>query len=157
MAAGLAYAAIPDPDGTIHACRQKSNGHLRVIDPAVSSCTNAELPLSWSQTGPAGTAGPAGADGEDGTPGISGYQVVRAETAHDTAFYKFVSVPCPAGKKIIGGGALVFIVTGAITAADPMPTLGSSGIYNGEWYAEAEGTTTHPWWIETQAICANVS
>src|SRR5262245_58878879 len=34
LAAGIAYATIPDGDGTIHGCYRKSGGALRVIDNA---------------------------------------------------------------------------------------------------------------------------
>jgi hypothetical protein len=45
LAAGIAYAAIPDPDGKIHACFD-NKGVLRVIDPAVSGCGAKETPIT---------------------------------------------------------------------------------------------------------------
>ena len=50
-AAGIAYATIPDSNGTIHACYGNNNGLLRVIDSPSQSCRNDETPLSWSQGG----------------------------------------------------------------------------------------------------------
>ena len=35
-ATGIAYAAIPDPDGVIHGCVGKGNGAMRVIDPSTT-------------------------------------------------------------------------------------------------------------------------
>lgn len=45
--AATAWAAIPDSNGTIHACYTRE-GVLRVIDPATTSCKSRETPLQWS-------------------------------------------------------------------------------------------------------------
>ena len=57
LAGGIAYAAIPDNQGVIHGCRNNGSGGLRVIDSANASCTAAETPLNWNQTGPQGPPG----------------------------------------------------------------------------------------------------
>jgi hypothetical protein len=54
---GIAYASIPDSDGLIHGCYNKTNGALRVIDTSGKGCSAAEKPLNWNQTGPTGAAG----------------------------------------------------------------------------------------------------
>ena len=76
VAGGVAYAAIPGPDGVIHGCYQKQVGNLRVIDPTTGrKCRPSELPITWSQTGPPGPQGPAdpkGATGAQGPPGPQG-------------------------------------------------------------------------------------
>lgn len=54
--------------------------------------------------GPAGPAGPAGSVGPQGRPGVSGLTyptVARVITADKSESW---SVPCPAGKKAVGGG-----------------------------------------------------
>ena len=70
VAGGLAYAAIPDASGVIHACYRTSTddqkGQLRVVDSA-ASCRNNESPTQWNVTGAPGAQGPAGEDGADGT------------------------------------------------------------------------------------------
>jgi hypothetical protein len=58
---GIAYANIPDGSGTIHACYQKNQGALRVIDTdKAQNCSSSETPLSWNQTGQQGPPGPTG-------------------------------------------------------------------------------------------------
>jgi len=74
--AGIAYAAIPDGTGVIHACF-KQNGDLRVIDPAAtkqeqSACKNDETALDWNQQGAAGTPGATGPQGPKGDAGPAG-------------------------------------------------------------------------------------
>jgi hypothetical protein len=68
---GVAFAAIPGPDGVIHAC-YLSNGTLRLIDPSVSSCRSNETPVEWNIQGRAGDQGPAGAAGLPGATGATG-------------------------------------------------------------------------------------
>ena len=76
VAATFAAAAIPDDDGTIHACRMLKSGKLRVVaDP--DSCKLRERKLSWNIRGPKGDPGPpgvAGAQGPAGEQGATGEQ-----------------------------------------------------------------------------------
>jgi hypothetical protein len=52
---GVAYATIPDSNGTIHGCYQKGNGNLRVVESS-SDCRSSEQALDWNQQGPPGEA-----------------------------------------------------------------------------------------------------
>ena len=58
----VAGAAIPDStDGEIHACYQKNQGQLRVIDAEEGqTCRPAEKSLVWNQEGVQGETGPRG-------------------------------------------------------------------------------------------------
>ena len=69
--AGAAFAAIPDEDGVIHACRKVDGGALRAVAKA-SACRSSERALAWNQKGPAGPAGPAGPVGAQGPAGAKG-------------------------------------------------------------------------------------
>lgn len=55
---GVALASIPGSDGTISGCYSKLTGALRVIDASKQKCPSYQVPISWSQTGPAGPPGP---------------------------------------------------------------------------------------------------
>jgi hypothetical protein len=55
---GVAYATIPDSNGTIHGCYSNKNGALRVIDGSSATCDKGETALSFHQF--SGT--PAGGD-----------------------------------------------------------------------------------------------
>jgi type VI secretion system secreted protein Hcp len=70
--AAVAFAAIPAPDGTIHACINPAStppGAVRIIDDATQTCAAGETPITWSQTGPQGPAGPQGPQGDPGPAG----------------------------------------------------------------------------------------
>jgi hypothetical protein len=63
VAAGVAFATIPDSGGVIHGCYVTSaNPHkLKVIDSAITpNCPAGYTGLNWNQTGPPGPTGPAG-------------------------------------------------------------------------------------------------
>ena len=75
-------ASVPDSAGVIHGCMNKSTGVVRIIDTAktgslgacIASGTLAELPVNWSQTGPAGAPGSPGTPGTPGQNGGTGPQ-----------------------------------------------------------------------------------
>jgi hypothetical protein len=120
VGAGIAYAAIPN-GGVIHGC-YNNNGNLRVIDSPSVTCKNGETSLDWNQTGLPGTNGTNGTDGTNGTNGtngtdgtngtngtngVSGYEIATGTTTATSSTHGYLNVFCPAGKKALGGGALV--------------------------------------------------
>ena len=76
LAAGAAYATIPDANGVIHGCSATKDGSLRVIDPdAGQSCGTKESALDWNAKGVTGPQGPQGPIGPTGPAGSAhGYQ-----------------------------------------------------------------------------------
>jgi len=73
VAAGIAYAAIPDSSGVIHGCYSAKTGALRVIDSS-GKCANGENALNWNQQGPKGDVGATGPQGPKGDAGATGAQ-----------------------------------------------------------------------------------
>lgn len=67
----IVQAAIPEPNGVIHAC-YRSNGNLRLVDK--SACVADETTISWNQNGPPGPQGVAGPPGTPGPQGVAGPQ-----------------------------------------------------------------------------------
>ena len=81
VAGGIAYATIPDASGVIHGCYKKTSpnqGTLRIIDTdKAQGCSNSEIPLNWSQTGPQGPQGQQGPEGPTGPSdvwSVDGYE-----------------------------------------------------------------------------------
>ena len=71
----LAYGAVPDRNGVIHACYDKQSGQMRIFDSEMAtpkSCGAKETAISWNRTGPQGPIGPAGASGATGPTGPQG-------------------------------------------------------------------------------------
>jgi hypothetical protein len=69
--ATMADALGPSADGVIHACYQKSDGSMRIVD-AAADCRKNEIKIAWAQRGR--TAGPAGDQGLRGIQGLQGLQ-----------------------------------------------------------------------------------
>ncbi|MFE2069148.1 tail fiber protein [Streptomyces sp. NPDC059467] len=75
---GTAVAASPiatvaASDNKVHACVNKTQLTVRIIDPARhQACTGAERVVSWNITGPQGAKGAAGAKGATGPAGAQG-------------------------------------------------------------------------------------
>lgn len=58
-AGGVAFATIPNSNGTIQGCFHKSKGNLRAVESA-SDCKGNEKAIAWNQTGPKGDKGDPG-------------------------------------------------------------------------------------------------
>jgi Lamin Tail Domain len=71
LGSAAAFAAAAADDGSIHACRIKRHGLVRV-PAAGKTCKRTETELTWSIRGPAGPAGPAGPVGAEGPAGPQG-------------------------------------------------------------------------------------
>jgi hypothetical protein len=82
--------------------------------------------------------------------------IVGASTADDATYDKWVTVECPHGMKVIGGGAV--IPHGNDT---PGVALYWTAPYNDHdtdgWWAAAQDTkrARRPWLLQVQAICAD--
>ena len=71
----IAVAAIPDGNGVIHGCYDKTSGLVRVTDSATGKpkgCSSSESGLTWNQQGPQGPLGPVGPAGPAGPVGATG-------------------------------------------------------------------------------------
>jgi hypothetical protein len=158
---------------------------------AGATCRTNEQTLTWSQTGPQGLPGLQGEPGPQGVPGpqgipglpgpqgepgpqglpgpqgepgpagISGYEVLKRETAFNSDQVKSLSVACPTGKRALGGGAEVFpgLVSGgfrvapiAVTRSVPIPPLHDA------WFGSATEITpdNDNWSLIVFVICGNV-
>lgn len=98
-------------------------------------------------------AGPVGAQGPQGPPGLSAREQVSAESPLNNTAPKNVTVTCPTGKKVIGGGVeLSGAGRARVTVTENKPTGDNA------WEAEAfeAVNTTATWKVVVHAICANV-
>jgi hypothetical protein len=182
LAGGLAYASIPDSDGTIHACLLKSLEQVRIIDPSEQQCRPNETPISWSQTGPQGATGPTGATGPQGATGATGpqgatgatgspgprgglnnVQVVTATATPSSSGFATALVNCPAGTTLTGGGADILGLVGDAQGFGPRITA-SRPFNPNQWLAQAvspqqwlSNGNNALWQVDGFALCATGS
>ena len=126
LAAGIAYATIPDSAGVIHGCYQKVDGQLRVIDQqAGASCRPSEQQLDWNQTGAPGPPGPTGPQGPKGDPGaapsFSTYTVVGDDANVGPKAELDESVNCNPGDLATGGGYILNSTLLQVRISSPDP------------------------------------
>jgi hypothetical protein len=119
VAAGIAYATIPDGGGVIHGCYQKNQGTLRVIDTGqAQTCSSSEAPLNWSQTGPKGQQGPQGPQGPSGSSHAYSDYNSTAETLLSPSSRTITSLNLPAGDYVVWA-------TGSVVENSLVDTSGS--------------------------------
>jgi hypothetical protein len=153
-------------DGVIHGCYQKFNGTLRLVAADNPACRSSEQQIAWSETGPKGekgdqgvqgVPGERGATGLRGQAGVSGYQIVDLDFTADEGTLTTVTVTCPTGKVVIGGGAWLF--TNPRTLADVVPRLlQSAPIDSSTWEIKLDNNgSPFTWDYRGRAICINAS
>lgn len=147
---GTSYAAVTLPRNSVGPAQLRigavtslkvRNASLRTVDLAPAT----RLALT-------GQAGPQGPQGE---PGLSGVEIVQASSSFDSSPERKLVVDCPAGKRLVGGGAgawgraMIWITRNvALTASHP--------IDEDSWLAAAQEITPtdEDWFLRVNAICA---
>jgi hypothetical protein len=128
LAAGVAWATIPDGKGIIHACYSTSDKSLRVID--TGACGKGEASVSWSQNavqGLQGSQGPQGQKGDtgpQGLPGLTRAKGVGTEAQEDTVIGGFFKeLTCPTGTKALQGTYEWEFLIGGMPPQDEMESF----------------------------------
>lgn len=100
--------------------------------------------------GPAGPSGATGAAGPTGASGVSGYELVQTGSGVDSTSPKYVSASCPAGKKPVGGGAVMNNSGEDIVTVFSYPYPPDNGWRSG---FKEDTATAGVWFATTYAIC----
>jgi hypothetical protein len=105
--------------------------------------------------GPQGPEGPQGPGGPQGPAGLSNLQIVTGSSADNSTALKTASASCPAGKRMIGGGAYVTsggLYTNAVGIVGSYPNFSS-------WTSAGHelGLFLGNWKITVRAVCATVA
>lgn len=135
-----------------------------LVDVAFTSKENAgaahpmELEVAFEgPPGPQGATGPQGPQGVPGTAGVSGYERVVVATTNETLAAGAETVRfanCPTGKKVLGGGAVIFNAIGRWVPTSSGPTADT------QWAVALTNLTLVPitaGQIQVTAICATVN
>jgi hypothetical protein len=146
---GTGYAAIVLPMNSV--------GMIQLRAGSVTSPKVRDGSLRAVDLAPAARLALKGAKGDPGTAGLSGLETVGASSTFDSSKSKTLVVRCPAGKRLVGGGAgawgraMIFVPDGiALTASHPYEETG--------WLAAAHETvpTEQDWFLRANAVCAAV-
>ena len=83
---------------------------------------------------------------------IPGLGNVSAATVIDSSVFKSVTAICPAGQRVIGGGARLTLTTGEVSIVYMAPNAGANG-YEARAYEDFDGFAGN-WGLVVTAICA---
>jgi hypothetical protein len=144
---GTAYLALAQGNNIINVCVAK-NGSMRVVA-VEEQCKNKETPLSWNK------------QGEPGQDGVSGYEIVTNDKSLENFDYSFggLSVDCPVGKKVMGGGGAFEDASGNQTGSSVAQIRSSAPKADGSgWMIDYELTRpdTYIALVRVYATCATV-
>jgi hypothetical protein len=102
---------------------------------------------------PVGATGPAGPAGPAGPPGLSAVERVEVTTTSSSVSPKTASLPCPTGKRLVGGGARVNAGSPNVAIVAAFPD--NDNIYRAT--AREVVATGTSWTLTAFAICANAA
>jgi len=107
--------------------------------------------------GDKGTLGDKGPTGDAGVAAISGYEIVAANSGVLSHGPQRIFITCPAGKRLIGGGARPQVATRNVFLSINGPSPGSPDTTWVVEAAEADDGNPAAWWLDAWAICADAS
>jgi hypothetical protein len=168
VAIGVGGTVAASNPATLYACYDV-NGNVRVSDKAMCQLPGGGRLASWSTAGipgPTGTTGATGATGPIGptgaTGGLAGYVIVAVPkdiSAVSTVFGGF-SVPCPAGKRAVGGGGVFLGTSGSeITTGGAAFTSSAPSSDGSQWTVtyDVDNTGYPIATIVARVVCASVA
>lgn len=146
---GAAYAVST-------ALPRNSVGTVQLKNSAVNSAKVRNATLRAADFAPGQIPrGPQGPAGPQGPPGASGLQVISGSGTSNSSSPKSQQQDCPAGKRAIGGGAVLTGSTINTFLATSRPTDAGTG-----WIAtgrESTGGNAGGWAVQTWVVCATIA
>lgn len=151
-----AVATVKLRNGAVTTAKLRKNAvtSAKVKDGSLFAVDFAPGQLPGGSVGPAGPKGDPGPQGPAGKPGLADLEFVMRNTANDLQSPKILDAPCPAGKKVVGGGMARggAADTAIVTWDAPWQDLS-------KWRVEAKwpsGGFPQNWQLVAYAICARV-
>lgn len=102
---------------------------------------------------PAGPAGPTGPTGPAGPPGVSGIERIESTSVSNSTASKTATITCPAGKRLLGGGARLNPVLPQVALQQSFPD--NDNVYRTS-AREIVGTGAN-WSVTVFAVCGVAS
>jgi hypothetical protein len=160
---GTSYATVLQAPRSSIGTPQLKNGAVTTPKLAANSVTSAKvrnrslLRVDFASgqlpAGPTGPTGPAGPAGPAGAPGLSAVERVEVTSVTNSTPSRTAQMPCPTGKRLIGGGA-------RLNPGLPQVALQASFPDNDNVYratAREIVSTGSTWSLTVFAICATTA
>lgn len=150
---GTGYATVLQvPRNSVGTAQLKNSA---VISAKVKnrSLLRADFASGQLPAGPRGPAGPAGPAGAAGPPGLSGVERVASTSDNNSVASKTQTVTCPAGKRLLGGGARLDPILPQLAIQTSFPD--NDNVYRAT--AREVTATGANWSLTVFAICATAT
>lgn len=150
---GTSYAAVVLPKNSV--------GHAQLRTGAVTSLKVRDGSLRALDLAPAarraltGQQGAQGPQGPQGVPGLAGLEIVQASSSFSSSPERTLVVDCPAGKRLVGGGAGAW-GRAMISIPREVALTASHPLDEDSWLAAAQeiAATETEWFLRASAVCA---
>jgi hypothetical protein len=150
---GTGYATVLQVPKNSVGTPQLKNSAVTSAKVKNRSLLRADFAAGQIPAGPTGPAGPAGPAGPVGPAGVSAVERIESTSANNSVSSKTATITCPAGKRLLGGGA-------RLNPALPQVALQASFPDNDNIYRatarEIVGTGSS-WSLTVFAVCATAS
>lgn len=157
---GTGYATVLQvPKNSVGTAQLKSSAvtNKKLAPNAVTSAKvqNRSLLRADFATGqlPAGPAGPTGPAGPAGPPGLSGVERIESTSATNSTSSRAATITCPAGKRLVGGGARLNPILPQVALQQSFPD--NDNVYRAA--AREIVSTGSNWSLTVFAVCATPS
>lgn len=117
------------------------------------SLLRADFAAGQLPAGPAGPSGPAGPAGPAGPPGSSAVERVEATSVTNSTPSRIATIACPAGKRLLGGGARLNPTLPQVALQQSFPD--NDNVYRAA--AREIVPTVSTWSLTVFAVCAVAS
>lgn len=157
---GTSYATVLQvPKNSVGTAQLKSSAVTtkKLASSAVTTAKvlNGSLVAADFKSGslPAGPTGPVGPAGPAGAPGVSGMERVEATSPSNSTSTRTMTVACPTGKRLLGGGVRLNPLLSQLAVQQSFPD--NDNIYRAS-VRETTATGAN-WSITVFAVCANAA
>jgi hypothetical protein len=150
---GTGYATVLQVPKNSVGTPQLKNSAVTSAKVKNRSLLRADFATGQLPAGPAGPAGPTGPAGPAGPAGLSGLERVEVTSLNNTASPKTAQMACPAGKRLIGGGARLNGGGAAVAVQQSFPD--NDNIFRAQ--GREVVATNAVWSLTVFAVCAVAS
>ena len=147
---GTGYATVSQVPRNSVGTPQLKNSAVTSAKVKNRSLLRADFAAGQVPAGPAGPAGPTGPAGPAGPAGLSGLERVEVTSLNNTASPKTAQMACPAGKRLIGGGARLNGGGAAVALQQSFPD--NDNIFRAQ--GREVVATNAVWSLTVYAVCA---
>ncbi len=150
---GTSYAAVLKIPSNSVGTAQLKNSAVTSAKVRNRSLLRADFAPGQIPAGPTGPQGPAGPAGPAGPPGLTAIERVEATSDNNSTNAKTMTIACPSGKRLLGGGVRLNPILTQLAVQQAFPD--NDNVFRAN--AREMTATAQNWSITVFGVCANAS